>query len=325
MDEVEKHIEQLKDPDWRVRNKAAWALVETENALAVPVLIEALKDEHEEVRWVAAAGLHGFGGTKAIEPLIEALKDKYELVRKIAIAALAKIGEPAVPGLINALKEMDLGEDAEENTISVLRYIGKPAVHALIEYLKGEKAEVQGMCFWALGEMGDPEAVPVLIEALEDEDPDARRDLAVDALGKIGDVRAVEPLIERLGDKDVQWDIPEALGDIGDARALQPLTEWLRSYDMHMRIRSLRALVKLAPVGEVNLSEVRASLKEFVALGGSRELKERRKKLSLELYLEMANSVAKKKGMGMAGNMLPARIKPPKKPRMYRKMRRALA
>ncbi len=44
-----------------------------------------------------------------------------------------------------------------------------------------------------LGEAGDPEAVPVLIDALRDTDP-LLRQLAAEALGKIGDEQAAEPL-----------------------------------------------------------------------------------------------------------------------------------
>ncbi len=73
----------------------------------------------------------------------------------------------------------------------------------------------------ALGQIGRPEDVPELINALTHEDGNVRR-LTASALGKIGDARAVEPLISLLAHEvkpQVRQYAIKALGRIGDLRA----------------------------------------------------------------------------------------------------------
>jgi HEAT repeat protein len=76
----------------------------------------------------------------------------------------------------------------------------------------------------ALGEIGDAQAMELLITALGDENSDVRAAVA-NALGGIGGLEAVEPLIITLDDEseNVRSATAEALGEIGDARAVEPL------------------------------------------------------------------------------------------------------
>jgi HEAT repeat protein len=64
----------------------------------------------------------------------------------------------------------------------------------------------------ALGKIGDPQAVPALMEALKDRDEDVRKAVA-EALGEIGDPQAVPALLETLKDEDedVRWAATMAL------------------------------------------------------------------------------------------------------------------
>jgi HEAT repeat protein len=79
----------------------------------------------------------------------------------------------------------------------------------------------------ALGKLGDPQAVPALIQALGDSDS-AVRAAAAEALGAIGDPQAVPALIQALGDSDcdVRRAAAEALGKLGDPQAVPPLSVW---------------------------------------------------------------------------------------------------
>jgi HEAT repeat protein len=52
----------------------------------------------------------------------------------------------------------------------------------------------------ALGKIGDPQALPALLEALKDENGYVRR-AAAEALGEIGDPQAVPALLEALKDE----------------------------------------------------------------------------------------------------------------------------
>jgi HEAT repeat protein len=78
----------------------------------------------------------------------------------------------------------------------------------------------------ALGEIGDPKAVPVLMKLLKARDNFTRVE-AVEALGRMRSPEAVEPLIQLASDEGVEPFLNkkaiEALGQIGDARAVPTL------------------------------------------------------------------------------------------------------
>jgi ATP-dependent DNA helicase RecQ len=84
----------------------------------------------------------------------------------------------------------------------------------------------------AMGEVGSPDALPVLIEALRHENGNVRR-LAASALGKIGDPRAVQPLLGCLDDEkpQVRQYAITALGRIGDVAAIMALQRVLADPD----------------------------------------------------------------------------------------------
>jgi HEAT repeat protein len=92
-----------------------------------------------------------------------------------------------------------------------------------------------------LGEIGDPDAVPALIEALGD--PTISW-LAAESLGKIGDTRAVEPLIAVLG-SDEKWlrrNAAEALGKLRATSAVETIIRLLADKKHDVRQISARAL-----------------------------------------------------------------------------------
>ncbi len=98
----------------------------------------------------------------------------------------------------------------------------------------------------ALGHVGDPQAVPVLVEAIYDADPETRI-YAIWALGSLGDERAVEPLLEL-----VQHDDPGlrkmavySLGTLGAEEARATLQAALGDYEMDVAWNAAIALAKL--------------------------------------------------------------------------------
>jgi DNA-binding transcriptional ArsR family regulator len=102
--------------------------------------------------------------------------------------ALIEIGAPAVPLLINALRDRDISLAAA----GVLREIGTVAVEPLIAALGNENKRVSAYAAIVLEDIGLPSVEP-LITALTSKDRRTRI-LTVRALGHIGDDRAVGPL-----------------------------------------------------------------------------------------------------------------------------------
>lgn len=97
----------------------------------------------------------------------------------------------------------------------------------------------------ALGELGDPRAVPPLVMALKDPDR-AVRDAAIRALEAIGSP-SVPALAQCLRDPDlsVQEAAASALSGIGDERIVEPLIEALESPDWIVRMYAAKGLGRI--------------------------------------------------------------------------------
>jgi len=130
-----------------------------------------------------------------------------------------------------------------------LGQIGDPqATPALIQALQDKDRDVRRAAAEALGQIGDRQAIPALIEALKDEDEGVRR-AAAEALEKIGDPQATPALIQALQDKDrdVRRAAAKALGKIGDRQAVPALIEALKDEDEGVRRAAAEALEKIGP------------------------------------------------------------------------------
>jgi bilin biosynthesis protein len=107
---------------------------------------------------------------------------------------------------------------------TALSKAGNVALMPMLEMLRHAQYPVRQMAALALGDIGDPRAVPDLIQSLSD--PQAMvRQAVVLSLGKIGVEEAVEPLLQSFADESdiVRNAVVKALGLIGDPRALPTL------------------------------------------------------------------------------------------------------
>jgi len=103
------------------------------------------------------------------------------------------------------------------------------ATEDLLKRLDDPSVVVREEAVNALGEIGDPAAVPALLERLEN--PAAHSTLGIiRALGLIGDERALWPLVARLKSRDrhVRAAAARALGEIQGKRAVEALKELVR-------------------------------------------------------------------------------------------------
>lgn len=121
--------------------------------------------------------------------------------------------------------------------VVALGQIGSPqAVELLIHALNHAPWYVRGEAAEALGRIGTPEAIKALMKALHDEDNYVRGD-AAEALGRIGDPQVVEALMKALHDSDsyVRGMAAIALGQIGSPQALDGLIKVLNHEDRFVR------------------------------------------------------------------------------------------
>ena len=201
--------------------------------------IENLKQEKDEIRLHTAQLLGQQGDPTAIEPLHAVLTvEKNNAVRSAVFHALFDLHDPLVSDLVAAdLQSTDV--ERRRDCLTILAALHDPkATPPLLSALQ-EKPE-PGIVS-ALGVLGDPQAVPLLVPILKDDDVFLRGE-AVTALGRIKDRRAVNPLINMLSDPAFQIgqgnDIFEesgvspmnirmvaaiALGNIGDQTSVEPL------------------------------------------------------------------------------------------------------
>ena len=220
---------------------------------AVPALIAALKDGDPMVRWQAAKALGEIGDSSATPALIAVLNDPQWKVREQTAKALGKIGDKsAVPAMIAALNNdrssmkerlaaflgkvihLDVrnkldahgfyGEDSEfHKPFGAFRGLDGPSPSVSISYVR-EAAAI------GLGEIGDASAVPALIAALEDDNPNVIK-AATRALVKVG-TPALPGLIAALKHRRlrVRRLAAAALGEIGDQSGVPPLEDADRKY-----------------------------------------------------------------------------------------------
>jgi HEAT repeat protein len=205
--------ESLKDPDVRVRRRAASSLSHflasnrhREVHRVVPALMEALKDPDGLVRKEAVRMLHGLGdeADPAVTALSLALKDKSVPVKVYAADALLQLGEKPADALVimnEGLQDSD--QYVRSVAVDCLGRFGRkaqPAIPALVQLLRTPDRSTAGVPE-TLGRIGPP-AVPALLECLKDQDKGVRS-LAVSALWHMGSEAeaAIPALIEVMRDK----------------------------------------------------------------------------------------------------------------------------
>jgi RNA polymerase sigma factor (sigma-70 family) len=226
-------IKALKDRDPAYRQEAVRALaaIAKVDRAVVPVLAGALKDDDNDVIGLVAEGLAGIG-KPAVPYLIDALKEPSQRNRAAVFGAIGSLGpnaEAAVPVLIEFLGGTNRDERIPAaQALASLGPRARAAVPALIEVLKGRDAGARQAAAYVLEQIG-PDAkasVPTLIELLRGPDEAARHE-AAGALGGIGAeakeaVPSLIALLKMEGTGD-RWSAAVALGRIGpDAKPAIP-------------------------------------------------------------------------------------------------------
>jgi HEAT repeat protein len=167
---------------------------------------------------------------------------RWQAAFELSKALLAK-KDPALSDRAFAADLVRTFEEAKTDDPRVRRYLAltlgrlgdRGAVGALIEAADvpkegeaGADAETRIYAIWALGMIGDPAAVPVVIKLLGSEDAGLRKS-AAHALGAFPGPEGQEALVRALEDatEDVRWNAAIALARQGDARGAHVLLQML--------------------------------------------------------------------------------------------------
>lgn len=203
------------DPDARM--DAAELLAVSGDRRAVGALVRALRDPDADVRATICEVLGGMSDPRAIAPIVSLLRDEDDDVRGEAFSALIRIGQARASSLPDYA-----GEDPRSPSLALTQIV------------------------WP----ADLEAVKLLHEALEDDDPEVRIG-ALYALGRMqvaGAFDAIWGLLTVDPDLDVRAAAAFAMGDLittGELRAISALVQvWPEASDPEMAVIIVRALAE---------------------------------------------------------------------------------
>ena len=140
-----------------------------ESERAERVLLAHARDKQPAMRETVAHMLGIIGSPSATSILIDALADPVPSVRLQGAKALGRVGDAdAVPVLLKALRGAD--EQLSSQIFASLVRLGSLAVPALLQRSKSSSPHIRWNCIRALGEIHDRRALPVLVDALQDDD-----------------------------------------------------------------------------------------------------------------------------------------------------------
>jgi cellulose synthase operon protein C len=241
-------IGKIQDGQASVRRAVTRALGQLGDARASAALVLAVRDADESVRKSAVDALGRLGSAEAVPALVALVRDDTSaIVRTAAVRALARIqAGAAVDALVGVLGDPGLGSLAEQSLLDV----GSFALSALERCVESptNRASVAG-CVRVLARIGPNRGLPLIRDAWHKGAVSA--EVALEALGELGDPRALPLVLERLGDPEprVRRAAIDASGALldphqPDGRAVGPILDVLdRARDRAAERRTLVALL----------------------------------------------------------------------------------
>jgi len=260
---------------------------------AAPALMSLLRSAKPAYRAVAATSLGVIGYRPAGKKVMRLLEDPKETVQHAAIIATGRLApEGAILGLARVAGREDLNRRVLATTAlgltrqaaavtPLLRLLGDPhpkvkanaaralaavgnsrATMSLAAILADPvaRAPVRQAIAESLGRLGDPEAVPILLQATGETEPAVRK-AAVVSLGQLKDARAVSALSLLVKDPELTEIAIRSMGHIGHVDALPSLLRITKETSTtHLTLE-----LAFWAIGEIKSEATVAALKPYLA------------------------------------------------------------
>lgn len=285
---VERYLDDLSSRSRWTRARAAERLGYFGGEEEAAPIARLLSDEDETVRAVAARSLARIGSEEAVEALVRTLDDPSEMTRLRVAENLDRVGRTAVQPLVALLDEALEPErqDSSHGPVLALRVLGslrapeaRPALRRAVQ--EGVTPDIRAQAARALGAVSDPEDVPLLLEAAEDEAWPVRVQ-AANALGMVGEAYTIPKLEGMILDREwwVRSATAAALANMGRAGE-DSLIGLLGSHDRYARDRAAatlerrgitRRLVKQLSLDNDRGVRARAAISALAGSGNTRHL-----------------------------------------------------
>lgn len=288
---VERDLKQLDSPGLWSRAKAVENLGYYGGPESVGPMSELLSESDETIKAVAARALSRIGTREAAESLTRFLNSDSELTSLRMAENLERIGPLAVDPLIELIESED--EDGRRAQVLAAQILGNLRVAkartALQQAIKRHwNTDIRAQSALALGKIGNPDDLPALLEAAEDNSWPVRVQ-AANALGMIGETETVPTLEKLVADEEwwVRLNASRALVNIGP-EGERALVRTLDNPDRYARDRAAATLEEQGVVrrmagelvgGNGRSEHARSAIRALVRVGATRYLEQ----LSLSL------------------------------------------
>lgn len=214
---------------------------------AVPALLKALEDPEEVVEKAAADSLAKLNDKSIFPDLVGKLSSPDPQVRQYSAYVLGRIAKKEDKGVVDALEKVSADQDknARAEVIYALCSIGSPSSkNIFINSLNDPEPKARGYAAVGLGKLKDPEGGKALAGALGREKDENVLRMMISAVGKIGRAGSVQTLIDALSNDipSLKIDVADALGEIKTPDSTAALISMLSDRDSKVRERVAIAL-----------------------------------------------------------------------------------
>lgn len=195
----------LEDPDVAVVGRALYLLAKTGDPAVADVIAARLRSDRPRIRKEAVTQLVRLMSAAALPQVLPLLEDSDASVRAAVVRACHEtLDKKAVPGLLAALKDKSsMVRELAERALKAIRYFHEQQAHwqkafrnlgaasaaeALMKQTgEDQPAKVRLAAIGALGVLGDPQALPFLIELMKSDDKEiaAEAEAAVQSLHQV--------------------------------------------------------------------------------------------------------------------------------------------